>query len=189
MNIKQRIYLATVKTGMEILTKVFPEYFAKEPLKPTDRYIEYPFVIRNLPGVPAKVLDVGCAGSLFPLLLASFGYATSAIDIREYSIVKYLQYNNFNFFQEDITKAHFPDAYFDVVTSISTVEHIGLSGRYGSVEDLDADKKAVSAMIRVVKPGGVILLTVPFGVAKIDKPHCRIYDSKWIKELTQGLVI
>lgn len=59
---KEKIYKIVSTAGIKALTKIFPEHFAKEPLKPTDRYIEYPFVIRNLSEPPAKVLAVGCKG-------------------------------------------------------------------------------------------------------------------------------
>ncbi|MGE5197257.1 MAG: DUF268 domain-containing protein, partial [Deltaproteobacteria bacterium] len=86
-------------------------------------------------------------------------------------------------------KTSFPDDYFDAITAISTVEHIGVSGRYGAHEDMSADKKAIDEMQRILKSGGTILLTVPFGKAKIIKPFSRIYDGGLIKQLVGGLKI
>jgi len=100
--IKFIVYRIVSRLGISLLRRLFPEYFAKEPLAPTDRYIEYPFIIRNLPKPPAKVLDVGCSGSFFPLLLASFGYDTYGIDIRNYPILNKLKFKNFTFVKGDI---------------------------------------------------------------------------------------
>lgn len=186
---KEIAYGFLSKLGVGIFQKIFPEYFAKEPLKPTDRYIEYDFVVRNLPKPPAKVLDVGCAGSFFPLLLAGFGYETYGIDIREYAITNKINFDNFRFLREDIRKTSFADNFFDAVTAVSTIEHIGISGRHGSDEDLDADKKTMTQIKRVIKPGGVVLLTIPFGKAKIIRPNCRIYDEALVKQLTEDLAI
>ena len=186
---KEALYNLISRTGVRALSKVFPEYFAREPLKPTDRYIEYPFLIRNLPKPPARVLDVGCAGSFFPLLLASFGYEAYGIDIREYAIINKIKFDNFQFDKNDIRKSSFPDDFFNVITAVSTVEHIGISGRHGESEDLSGDKKAIDEMKRILRLDGAILLTVPFGKAKIIKPYCRIYDPDAIRRLIKGLEI
>lgn len=186
---KEFVYSFLSKTGIRAFQRIFPEYFAKEPLKPTDRYIEYPFVVRNLPKPPAKILDVGCSGSFFPLLLASFGCEVYGIDLREYAIINKLTINNFKFVKGDIRKTAFEDEYFDAVAAISTLEHIGLSGRYAGDDDPDGDKKAVIEMKRILKPKGIMLLTIPFGKAKIIKPYSRIYDANLIKQLIKDLKI
>jgi len=189
MKIKENLYVFLSKRGISLFQKVFPEYFAREPLKPTDRFIEYPFLVLNLPKAPAKVLDVGCAGSFFPLMLAGFGYDVYGIDIREYAILNRLKFNNFQFIKEDIGANSFPDNFFDAVLAISTVEHIGLSGRYGAGEDAFGDKKAMLQIKRVLKPKGILILTVPFGKAKTIKPYNRVYDVALINELMGGFRI
>jgi len=179
MEIKQKIYDLVSRFGIKTLVFLFPEYFAQDHIAPSDRYIEYPFVIRNLPRPPAKILDCGCAGSFFPLILSSFGYDTYAVDIRKYSILNRLEYQNFHFLRESICRTSFPPDYFDAISAISTLEHIGLSG----------DEKAMQEIKRIVKPEGSILITIPFGRAKILRPFSRIYDSNWVKKITKGLVI
>ena len=187
--IKFIVYRIVSRLGISLLRRLFPEYFAKEPLAPTDRYIEYPFIIRNLPKPPAKVLDVGCSGSFFPLLLASFGYDTYGIDIRNYPILNKLKFKNFTFVKGDIKETPFPNSYFDVITAISTIEHIGISGRYGIEDDPEGDKKALEEMVRILKPQGTILLTIPFGKGKVIKPYMRVYDDVRIKNLIKGCII
>jgi len=44
-------------------------------------------------------------------------------------------------------------------------------------------------MKRVLKPKGTLLLTVPFGKAKVIKPYSRIYDGTLIKDITVGFKI
>ena len=183
---REKSYIFLSRLGIATFQKIFPDYFAQEPLSPTDRYIEYPFAIRNLPKPPAKILDVGCAGSPFPLLLAGFGYFVYGIDLREYAITNRITFDNFQFIKGDITKTAFSDNFFDAVTAISTVEHIGIGGRYGVSDDLQGDKKALEEIRRILKPQGILILTIPFGKAKIIKPYCKIYDSILIKQLTQN---
>jgi len=189
MLLKERLYQILASSGIKIFARLFPEYFAKDPLAPTDRYIELPFAVRNLPKPPARVLDVGCAGSFFSLILAGFGYDTFAIDIRKYAIINRITYKNFNYCNESIIKTGFSDNYFDAITSISTVEHIGLSGRYGIAEDESGDRAALEEMKRILKTNGTIILTVPFGRAKTIKPFSRIYDGNRIRQLIGALKI
>ncbi len=186
---KEWLYIVFSKFGVTVFQKLFADYFGKLPLKPTDRYIEYPFVTRNLPKPPAKVLDVGCAGSFFPLILAGFGYNVCGIDIREFAVTNRIKFDNFRFIQEDIRQASLSDNYFDAVTAVSTIEHIGIGGRYGMNDDLQGDKKTLEEIRRVLKPGGVALLTIPFGRAKIVKPYLRVYDAARLDYLAEGFVI
>lgn len=189
MQIKQNLYKGFVKCGVKIFSGMFPEYFASEPLAPTDRYLEYSFVAKNLPRPPAKILDVGCCGSFFPLLLAGFGYDTQAMDVRPYSILNRMTFDNFKFLKGDIRKAGFPDSSFDAIIAVSTIEHIGLSGRYGMDEDPDGDRKALKEMKRMVRGGGIVLLTFPFGKAKVIRPYNKIYDGRLIREIAEDFKI
>jgi SAM-dependent methyltransferase len=167
---KEQIYNFTAGMGIKLLQSVFPEYFAKDPLGLTDRYIEYPFVLSKLPQGKAKILDIGCSGSMFPLLMKSLGHDVYGIDIRSYQ-------GDIKFYQGDICESPFEDNFFDIVTAVSTIEHIGLKGRYGSKED-SSDYSAVTEVYRILKPYGLFLMTVPFGIeSKVTKWH-RIYDKK-----------
>jgi len=189
LNFKQFVYKVLLKVGVGFFMKLFPEYFAREPLAPNDRYIETTFVIQNLPKPPAKILDVGSSGSFFPLTLSAFGYDTYGMDIRNYAITNRIAFKNFTFIREDIRRTTLADTSFDVVTAISTVEHIGLYGRYGVSEDAWGDKMAIEAIKRVLRPHGTLLMTVPFGKARVIKPYNRIYDGNRIKDITRGFTI
>jgi len=76
--------------------------------------------------------------------------------------------------QYDVCNMGFPDAMFDLVVCISTLEHIGLDG-YG-VTSSGTARKAVEEMCRVLRPRGRILITVPFGRAR-DYGWFRVYDT------------
>jgi SAM-dependent methyltransferase len=151
-----------------------------------DRAVEYSFVLQNLECPPkGKILDVGCLSSVLPFILISLGYDTYGIDIRKCP----LQYPNFKFFSRDIRYTEFPNEYFDRIIAVSTLEHVGLSGRYGSDEDPSGDIKAINEMTRILKPDGRILITVPYGKAYKRTPDYRIYDYSRLKELLGNLRI
>jgi len=57
------------------------------------------------------------------------------------------------------------------------LEHIGL-GRYGDPLDPEGDIKAINELIRVVKPGGYLLVAVPVGQARICFNAHRVYNNQ-----------
>jgi SAM-dependent methyltransferase len=150
------------------------------------RLIEYPFVLKKLAGLPkGKVLDIGCANSSNYLLtsLAALGWEVYGIDIRDFK----LEYPNFHFVKGDIRSTTFPNGFFDCVYAVSTLDHLGLAGRYSvRVNDADADIKAITEIGRILRPGGIFLVTVPYGEGKIIKPMERIYDRARLEQLFSG---
>jgi len=154
-----------------------------------ERVIDYPFAHGSL-GLPpgAKVLDVGCLGSIFPIELASLGYHVWGVDLGEYP----LTHPNFTYVQSDVTRMPFEDGFFDAVTAISTLEHIGLT-RYGDAEDSQGDRQAVAEMCRVLKDGGRLIITVPFGrrgIARWKGANLhRAYDWESLQRLFEGMEV
>jgi len=123
----------------------------------TERFTEYLWILKNLINI-GKLLDIGCVESIFPQEIAKQKkIEVYGIDTRNY------EKPNFNFFQEDSRKMHFEDNYFDQVTVISTLEHIGLVTYDNKVLDKDGDIKTMKEIARVLKPTGTVLITMPYG--------------------------
>lgn len=175
----------------EIMSIVFPQLSSRiETLSQMgipDRMVEYPFIFRELRPARGRVLDVGCTSpyNIIPLILADLGLYVYGIDVRDFKI----RHHNFKFIKGNILKTSFPDSYFDWIIAVSTIEHIGLKGRYSSTMDLNNDRKAILEMMRILKRGGNILITVPFGRAKIVRAFHRVYDGKRLRKLVDGLKI
>ena len=151
------------------------------------RLIEYGFAQANMDGrrQPRRVLDVGCSGSTWPMDLSKRGHEVYGIDVGGYR-----KQRQFHFVRGDATRMPFDDQSFDVVTAISTVEHIGL-GRYGDPTLPEGDREALREIGRVLKPGGRLLMTVPCGKdtvchSKHGVPLARVYSSASLSKLTQG---
>lgn len=143
----------------------------------SERIIEYPLIFALLgfdeKKKGQKILDVGCYYSNFPIQLASMGFKTWGIDLAAYQ----LKHPNFTFVQGDIQKTNFSDNFFDVVTSVSTIEHIGI-GYYGDKKNMFSDKTAVKEIARIIKVGGKFLATVPYSKKfRIGRTQ-RFYDKK-----------
>ncbi len=153
------------------------------------RLIEYHFVHSNIESdVRLKILDVGCAGADLPIELANKGYGVYGIDA-----IPYHNQQNFTFVQGSLEHMPFDNDFFDIVTAVSTIEHVGL-GRYGDPISPDGDKKAVEEIKRIVKPGGKAIVTIPCGKDTIcysrdGVPLGRVYSSSSLVELLSGFKI
>jgi SAM-dependent methyltransferase len=152
-----------------------------------ERIIEIPFVFKNLPEPPTKILDVGCCESQILDTLGRLGFDNWGIDMRNC-------YESFiRFIQGDARKMKFKDNEFDIVTCVSTLEHIGLVDTpyyTDKVWDKDGDKRAMKEMVRVVKKGGLIILTLSYGQGSLGlSKWIRFYNKIKIAELFSGLEI
>jgi SAM-dependent methyltransferase len=147
----------------------------------SSRIVEYPWVYANTiaQGRGKRVLDVGSVGSQLPIALAQLGYSVWCIDVRPYEYGHLLP--GVKSVEGDIRSTGFDNCSFDIITAISTIEHIGL-GRYADDEDIIGDKKAVVEIHRLLVPGGSFLLTVPFGKRETFPSH-RVYDTFGLSKL------
>jgi SAM-dependent methyltransferase len=146
------------------------------------RIVEYAWVLSHL-GDVCKILDVGSTTSRFPLELASIGYDVYSIDPRSY--VQWhggLIHPNMKFIKGDICEAPFTSEFFDVVTAISTIEHIGTEDFYKNpLVDETKDLKAVQEIARILKKDGRFIFTVPYRHKIRNGPFTRLYDEKTIR--------
>jgi SAM-dependent methyltransferase len=151
----------------------------------TERIIERTWVLRHLSDVPpgAKIVDLGCSESTLGLELASNGFDVVGIDVRNHP----LTHPNFEFIQQDICESKLPENTFDAAIALSTIEHIGL-GAYGDPKGEGLDRVAMKEVYRILKPGGVLLLTTPFGKPAVTSLH-RIVDSNSLRALLGGFDI
>jgi len=148
------------------------------------RIVEYPWTLTNFPAA-CKVLDIGSSGSQLPVMLACLGFDVWTLDARKY---EYTDLNsNLHSITGDLRRTDLPDNFFDVVTAVSTLEHIGL-GRYGDPVDTEGDRNAIKEIKRIMVPNGTLLLTVPFGKRCTTVLH-RVYDKESLLMLLQNFEI
>ncbi len=144
-----------------------------------ERCVEYAWALRNIGSDSRTMLDVGCKGSLFPVLLASTGQEVWGVDM--FDIGRYKnRHPNFRFVKGDIRTVGVPENYFDVITMISTIEHVGLND--------DGDFEGMNRLISLLKTNGQIILTTPYGRAANFKTS-RVYDNERLAKLFEGLKI
>jgi SAM-dependent methyltransferase len=150
-----------------------------------DRAIEWSWVIRHLPHDPASVLDVGCVQSTLSATAARLGHAVTAVDLRE---IEY-EIDNVRFLRADIRQLGLPVGRFSVIMNSSTIEHVGLAGRYDSCGDPDGDLKGMRNLRMLLNPNGRMILTIPVGCDAVYPPLHRIYGRDRLPQLIAGFKI
>jgi pyridoxamine 5'-phosphate oxidase len=148
-----------------------------------ERVVEQPFVFAALadlePG--SRVLDVGGSESTVGLSLASLGHDVWVVDPRGYP----LRHPRLREAACRLDELDPGLGDFDAAVVLSAVEHFGLGHYAGSGEAERLDIAALSELARRVRPGGLLVLTTPFGQAGVDEFE-RVYDSPGLDELLAG---
>ena len=165
----------------------FRAWLSSEPGKALDitllsgeKELDYGWVIGHAGVGPGKALDVGCLNSPISSILVSLGFEVTGIDLRPY--IQY-ELENFTFINGDFLGIQLLDQTYDLIVLCSTVEHIGLFGRYENRDDQNGDLLAMKKVFRLLKPKGISLLTIPIGQDGIYTPWHRIYGKERLPKL------
>ena len=153
-----------------------------------DRDVENSWVAAELPDNPGKVLDFGCATSHLPLLEGMKGGDVIGLDLLPVEVP--FNSTNVRYQQGDILDLDFGDTRFDVIVSCSSIEHVGLAGRYGS-QDVEQGDLAAMRCIRdlLATPDGIMILTLPVGKDSVFAPLHRVYGEHRLKQLLDGFEV
>jgi SAM-dependent methyltransferase len=134
-----------------------------------ERCVEYPWAVAHVPDGSGRVLDAGSA------LNHEFLLALPVLRQKHLHIVtlapeaECFWQQGVSYLFEDLRALPFADGIYDLVICISTIEHVGCDNTYytGSRTTGGAGDGGLEAaareICRVVRPGGRLLLTVPFG--------------------------
>lgn len=170
---------------IDLLSRL-PEFGLKSQLRDilyqdviSERIFEYPLTLRLLNPNAKRVLDVGCRYSNLVIQLASLGHEVTGIDLEPYPY----SHPNLKFQKADIRKTQFKSGYFDAVTAISTIEHIGL-GYYemSTHPDITGDQKCVNEIYRLLSKKGQLLFSAPFGLPTTTASY-RVYSQENLRTL------
>ena len=169
---------------------------AQQPLPPNygtyldERVVEYPWLLAHLGEKSGRLLDAGSTCN-HPYVIAQ-----PALRSRQVSIITlapeahcfWKQAVSYHF--GDLRQLPFRSDYFDEIASISTLEHVGKDNTLvGYTQDAtfaqnhsDDYLQAVLELERVCKPGGRVLITVPFG-RYMDFGWSQQFDSRRVEGL------
>jgi len=163
---------------------VHHEAGAVEVLLVNERIVEQPFVFATLAGLPdgARILDVGGSESTVGLSLATLGHHVTVVDPRPHP----LRHPNLEHAACPLDALPAPAQPFDAAVALSAVEHFGLEHFGLSARDERLDLAALARVRELVAPGGLLVLTVPFGQPASVDGFQRVYDEAGLSELLRG---
>jgi SAM-dependent methyltransferase len=150
-----------------------------------EKLLDWAWVVANLPQPPKRILDIGCCYSPLVPIMVSLGHEVVGIDINNLPY----QLSGLTFRREDFLVADFPESSFDVIVLCSVVEHVGLAGRYSQTENPDGDLQTMRKIARLLKPRGLVLLTIPVGVDLVFAPWHRVYGKERLPRLLHDFTV
>jgi ubiquinone/menaquinone biosynthesis C-methylase UbiE len=149
-----------------------------------ERIVEYPFVFQNLNlKKGSKILDFGCCESKLSIELASLGYKVVGIDLNDYEF----SHPNFKFIKGDFLENDFKNESFDAIIAVSALEHVGLNV-YGNNNFEEGDYKVINEFYRILKKGGQLIITLPFG-KRGETFWYKVYDDESLRQLLKNYKI
>ena len=134
----------------------------------TERVVEIPWALSRYNG-GGRILEVGCSfayesPNYIAGLKALGAGELHGIDISSEPAPDFIKRT------ADIRASGYPPDFFDMVFCISTLEHVGRDNvrHYRPVAEIansteQPDEVALAEMWRITRPGGTLLITVPFG--------------------------
>jgi hypothetical protein len=155
-------------------------------LRLDERVVEYPWLFSQLPNCGGYLLDAGSALN-HSFLLSSEILQSKHVFISTLAPESSCFWNkNISYIYEDLRETCYKDNFFDWVVCISTLEHIGLDNTmlYTNDEskresDSNSYLLAIKEFYRVLKLGGTLFLTVPFGKHK-NHGWFQVFNSEML---------
>jgi len=142
------------------------------------------FFRRFRQGPPKDIVEIGADDEPIAPILVNRGFKVTGYDLRKKGTMD----PTFDFHLEDFVKASIPLQSYDIVISISTIEHFGIAYfQYGGPKDDFYDVKACRKIYDILRPGGRFYVTVPYGKTPLmSGADWRIYDSQAFQERIVG---
>lgn len=160
-----------------------------------ERVVEYPWVFDRLtalhtPGSP--ILDAGSVLN-HPRILAHCrraGHSPLSIVTLKYEGRAEVS-DDVRYEFADLRALPYRDAWFPLVISLSTLEHVGMDNTgYGDTSGVSSDPatealRAIQELGRVTAPRGTALVSVPFGI-RSNRGWLRVFNEEDLNSLTRS---
>jgi ubiquinone/menaquinone biosynthesis C-methylase UbiE len=150
------------------------------------RKLEYTYALDALLGhlrPGDRFLDAGSGVTPFAHALSARGIQADACDYDgrligelKHFAPEHIYGSAVTYTQQDLTAITYPDEMFDAISCISVLEHI----------PAPSDQRAIDELLRVLKPGGLLILTVDFTPTSADTISRLTYYGQRAIALARG---
>jgi hypothetical protein len=154
-----------------------------------ERIIEYPWLLSQVREGPGTLLDAGST------LNHDFIVCHPKLRQKELTIMtlspeaECFWHQQISYVFGDLRRTIFRDNSFDSIASLSTIEHIGLDNtRFYTGDPAKAENEpeaylaAITELRRILKPGGSLFLSVPFGQYSL-RDWLQVFDGDGIDNM------
>ena len=149
-----------------------------------ERCVEYPWVLTQLGPEPESVLDAGSVLN-YRFILEHPSLNQKRLHIITLAPEPYCFWNRgISYLFHDLRSIPTRDSYYDTIVCISTLEHVGFDNSFFTKEQAEEYRPddfmiVMQEFSRVLKKGGTLLLTVPFG---------KLQRFSWQQQFDTGLL-
>lgn len=189
------LYESHLFSVLEIaFTKYLPLFSRSLPLPKnygiglSDRAVELPWFISQIPSSKGKLLDAGSSLNFYNLLFLK-KFDNKDIVIANLNPERNCYWiKSISYLFTDLREKTFSDDYFDFIDCISVLEHVGLDNigythsekyREHMLEDY---LKVIREFKRILRKGGTCYISIPFGKRKYLK-WFQVFDRKMINNI------
>jgi SAM-dependent methyltransferase len=153
-------------------------FFNKSSLPPRygysldERCVEYPWLLTRMLQLSGNFLDAGSALN-FDFILEQFDFTQQKL----HTLTLAPESNCFwqkgvSYLYADLRQVPIKDDFYDAIACLSTLEHVGMDNSSFTTETRYHENRpddfvaAVQELRRVLKPGGSLFVSVPYGIYK-----------------------
>ena len=162
-----------------------------------ERCVEVPWIFSRYPKSVEMIMDAGCAYLKFDSIRRRLPPETSVtlvtLDKRDMAFP--VPTKKVQRLEADLRNLPLALQGFDVITCISTLEHVGMDNTQLYSEDIAYREqserdylKAFEEFGRLLKKGGSLFLTIPFGARK-NHGWLQVFDASMLDALKQVAVL
>lgn len=156
-----------------------------------ERCIEYPWLVAHTHEGPGNYLDAGSTLN-HEFILDHPVFRQKVMHILTLAPeANCFWHRRISYLYHDLREIPLRDAYFDTIACLSTLEHVGCDNTVYTQRDahrehcVDDFVFAIREFARVLKPGGSLLLTVPFGKHRYFGPFQQ-FDRRLLSRAVEA---